>query len=163
MIRALNRLETGGDDMRSLQNASSHMALAPMPQMEQPPLPDLRKDDREWTISEVSKAYGLTLRALRFYESRGLISPKRFGGARYFTTRCRSRLKLILAAKQMGFTLSETATMIGRSTDGETELLPLSEHTLKAQIEFLEGQKSTIDGALKQLTDRLGQMRTAAR
>ena len=35
------------------------------------------------TIGEIARIYGVTLRALRFYEQRGLLKPLRRGGARF--------------------------------------------------------------------------------
>ncbi|HRK25124.1 MAG TPA: MerR family transcriptional regulator [Beijerinckiaceae bacterium] len=109
---------------------------------------------REWTISDMSRHFGLTLRALRFYESKGLIKPNRFGGARYYTARDRVRLNLILTAKQMGFTLTETAALIGKLGDDESAELPLTSKTVQTQIAFLEDQRSAIDRALNQLYAR---------
>lgn len=147
--------------MRSQHSAPAFSTLAPMPSGVEHPEFEMRRADPEWTISEVSRAFGLTLRALRFYESKGLIAPRRFGGARFYTSRDRARLKLVLAAKQMGFTLSETASMLGRAADNPNEDLPLSAETVQSQITFLEGQRSAIDGALSQLRERLDDMQAA--
>lgn len=119
---------------------------------------DTRPRDPEWTIGEIAREFGVTLRALRFYESKGLIAPRRFGSTRYYTQRDRARVRLILSAKMMGFTLNETAAMIGRAQDGAAEALPLSGDTVRSQIALLESQRLTIDGALSQLRDRLGAM-----
>lgn len=146
--------------MRSQNSAPAFSTLTPMPPASEAPDFAMRRPDPEWTISEVSRTYGLTLRALRFYESKGLVAPRRFGGARYYTERDRTRLKLILAAKQMGFTLGETAVMLGKSDEAARDALPLSMETVQSQIAFLEGQRSAIDGALDQLRDRLSAMRT---
>jgi len=111
-------------------------------------------EKREWTISEMARDFGLTLRALRFYESKGLIAPQRFGGARYYGGRDRARLAMVLNAKKMGFTLTEAAAMIGRA-DGETlEDLPLSAGVVESQIAFLETQKQAIEAALHSLRGR---------
>jgi len=144
--------------MRGLSQASVYQA--PVAQAAVASDTPARQDEREWTISEMAKHYGLTLRALRFYEARGLIKPYRFGGARFYTARDRARLTLVLAAKQMGFTLSETADMIGKTGDGEAEL-PLSQTAVSSQISFLENQRSAIDGALAQLRERLERMSRA--
>lgn len=115
-------------------------------------------DKREWSISEMARDFGLTLRALRFYEAKGLISPQRFGGARYYTPRERARLTLVLNAKRMGFTLSETSDLIGstRSGDNASEVadLPLSPDAVTSQIAFLENQRQAIDAALGSLRQR---------
>ncbi len=146
--------------MRSLSAQSLHPGIQPMVATTLDSTPT-RADSREWSISEMSRHFGLTLRALRFYESKGLIRPYRFGGARYYTARDRVRVNLILAAKQMGFTLSETAAMLGRIGDDEAADLPLSAKMVRSQIEFLEGQRTAIDTALGQLRERLQQLPAA--
>ena len=47
--------------------------------------PDILNAGEPLTIGEVSRLYGVTLRALRFYEQRGLLAPIRRGGARFMT------------------------------------------------------------------------------
>lgn len=62
----------------------------------------------DWsTIREMANDFGVSIRALRFYEDRGLLHPRREGTARRYNTRDRLHLKMILKGKQLGFTLSE--------------------------------------------------------
>lgn len=148
--------------MRSVQSSPAFggpLAVVSLPQAT--PQPTLA-EKREWTISEMAQDFGLTLRALRFYESRGLIAPQRFGGARDYSARDRARVSLILAAKQLGFTLTETADMLGKTSEGEMTDLPLSLDTVTAQIGFLESQRTAIETALLALRQRLGQMTAAS-
>lgn len=119
-------------------------------------------EKKEWTISEMARDFGLTLRALRFYEARALIAPLRFGGARFYTAKDRARVQLILAAKKMGFTLSETAAMLGNAGDGAVESLPLSPQTVETQIAFLENQRSAIEDALGTLRQHRMEMAPSA-
>ena len=63
--------------------------------------------DRYFTIGELAEAFGLTTRAIRFYEARGLITPPRKGKARSYSRRERARLKLIQRGKNVGFSLEE--------------------------------------------------------
>ena len=58
-------------------------------------------------ITELCREFGISLRALRFYEDKGLIAPRRVNGARVYTRRDRARLTLILRAKAIGSPLSE--------------------------------------------------------
>ncbi len=58
-------------------------------------------------ISELAKAFGITSRALRFYEDRALLNPRRIGKTRLYSTRDRARLQLILRGKRLGFSLAE--------------------------------------------------------
>ena len=60
-----------------------------------------------YSVSELANDLGVTPRALRFYEDKGLIAPQRAGNTRVYTHRDRGRLMLILRGKRLGFTLSE--------------------------------------------------------
>lgn len=68
--------------------------------------------NRYWTIGELSREFGATARALRFYEDKGLLSPAREGLNRHYSARDRARLQLILRGKRVGFTLAEIREMI---------------------------------------------------
>ena len=68
-----------------------------------------------YTIGDLAREFGVTLRTLRFYEDRGLLSPRRDGTARIYDPRDRERLSVILKGKQLGFTLTETAPWWPRS------------------------------------------------
>jgi len=64
-------------------------------------------------IGDVTRRTGLTLRALRFYEGRGLVSPLRTaGGRRIYGAGELARLNAIVALKQAGFSLTEIAAML---------------------------------------------------
>ena len=60
-----------------------------------------------YTVTELAEQLGTTPRALRFYEDKGLVSPRRAGTTRIYTHRDRGRLALILRGKRLGFTLRE--------------------------------------------------------
>lgn len=60
-----------------------------------------------YTVPELAKQLGLTERAIRFYESKGLIAPKRAGNTRIFNYQDRARLIIIKRAKNLGFSLSD--------------------------------------------------------
>ena len=68
--------------------------------------------DRSFTIGDLAREFGVTLRTLRFYEDRGLLSPRRDGTARIYDLRDRDRLSVILKGKQLGFTLTEIRAML---------------------------------------------------
>ena len=67
---------------------------------------------RTYSISELCDEFGVTARALRFYEDEGLIAPQRQGLARIYSWRDRARLAWILRGKRVGFSLSEIREMI---------------------------------------------------
>lgn len=67
-----------------------------------------------FSISELADELDISTRAIRFYEEKGLISPKRTkGNHRIYDKRDRARLKLILRGKRLGYSLDEIAEMIG--------------------------------------------------
>ena len=114
------------------------------------------KDTREdFSISEMCTEFGVTARALRFYEDEGLISPRRQGLARIYSNRDRARLAWILRGKRVGFSLSDIREMIdlydvgdGRQVQREVTLLKCRE-----RVAQLSAQKRDIDDAITEITD----------
>lgn len=64
-----------------------------------------------YSISDLSKEFDITTRAIRFYEDQGLLSPAREGQKRIYSPRDRTLLKLILRGKRLGFTLAESRVL----------------------------------------------------
>ena len=62
--------------------------------------------NRLYTITELSEELGVTPRAIRFYEAKGLLAPQRAGSTRVYTKRDRARLLIILRGKRLGFSLA---------------------------------------------------------
>ena len=111
--------------------------------------------ERDMTIGETARAFGVSLRTLRFYEDRGLIRPRREAAARYYGGGDRRRLEMIFAGKRLGFTLSEIADLIGAhpsdgSADFEEKLQP---QQIINQIGHLERQRGEIESAIEWLRD----------
>jgi DNA-binding transcriptional MerR regulator len=105
-----------------------------------------------FTIGELSREFGVTLRALRFYENKGLISPHRDGLNRLYSQGDRSRLALILKGKKLGFTLGEIRQMIAaEETTTDRDALTLSREKCLEQIDLLERQKAEIEEGLREL------------
>jgi DNA-binding transcriptional MerR regulator len=65
-----------------------------------------------WSITDLAREFGVTLRTLRHYEDVGLIAPERLGTTRVFRARDRIRLQLILRGKRLGFSLPEIRTIV---------------------------------------------------
>lgn len=61
-----------------------------------------------YSITDLAREFHITPRAIRFYEDQGLLNPKRQGRRRIYSQRDRTRLKLVLRGKRLGFTLGET-------------------------------------------------------
>jgi DNA-binding transcriptional MerR regulator len=106
-----------------------------------------------FTIGELSREFGVTLRALRFYENKGLISPQRDGLNRLYSQGDRTRLALILKGKKLGFTLGEIRQMIAvEEGDADHEALTLSREKCLEQIGMLQRQKAEIEEGLNELS-----------
>src|SRR5690606_41944654 len=65
-----------------------------------------------WTISELAQEFSITPRTIRFYEDQGIVSPSRDGRNRVYHARDRTRHKLALRRKRLGFQLSEILSLI---------------------------------------------------
>ncbi len=114
----------------------------------------------ELTIRQMAQLYGVSLRTLRFYESRGLLSPRREGNVRFYRAADRVRMEMILQGRKLGFTLSEINDLIGRKSANdnaglEERLLP---QQIVNQIDHLERQRDQIDSAIRRLRATHGQL-----
>jgi len=109
-------------------------------------------DQTEFTIGELAREFGVTLRALRFYENKGFIAPRREKNMRFYSQKDRARIATILSGKKLGFTLAEIRTMIGGKDDTRNvESLRLSKEKCLEQIRMLEKQQLSIKDALAEL------------
>ena len=97
------------------------------------------------SVGEMAAELGVTPRALRFYESKGLLSPLRREGMRFYGNSDRERVALILKLKKFGFTLVEIKEMI-RAREGKTagHTVKLSRERCNEQIDILERQRTEI-------------------
>ena len=116
--------------------------------------PDALARER-FTISDLSAEFGVSARALRFYEDEGLIAPTRNGLSRIYSKRDRARLAWILRAKNVGFSLSEIRELIdlydlgdGRAEQRRTTLIRCRE-----KIAELEAQRADLDSSIHELSD----------
>ena len=106
----------------------------------------------ELSIGELAAEFGITPRALRFYESRGLLAPARRDGMRFYGKAERERVALILKAKKLGFTLLEIKEMIqAHKGEAAAQSLKLSRQKCSEQIDRLEQQLQEAQDALAEL------------
>lgn len=104
-------------------------------------------------IGDLAGQFGITLRALRFYEDKGLINPQRNGTTRLYSHRDRARLKLILLGRKVGFSLREVKQLLDLydpAGSNEAQLRATIEKTAK-QEDKLIAQRDAIDEALAEL------------
>ncbi|MEL6373049.1 MAG: MerR family DNA-binding transcriptional regulator [Pseudomonadota bacterium] len=111
--------------------------------------------ERVYTISEIADAFDLTPRAVRFYESKGLIQPDREGQNRLYSYRQRSRIAIILRGKNLGFTLEDIAEYL-QLYDADPAQITQTRH-LKAKVgalrQDLERKRADLDRTLAELHD----------
>ena len=111
--------------------------------------------DKTFTISELSKEFGITTRTIRFYESRGLITPERIGTSRRYSKRDRARLILILRGRNLGFTVEDVGDYLALydSDPGQVAQTKLLLDKVSAAIATLKVKRDDIDKALADLDD----------
>ena len=110
-------------------------------------------DDREWSITELSAEYEVTLRTLRHYEDVGLLSPERRGTTRVFRQRDRIRLELILRGRRLGFSLDEIARIVNMYDEqpGEVGQLEYLLAQITVRRDELEQRRRDIEDTLAEL------------
>ncbi len=106
-----------------------------------------------YTITELSREFNVTPRAIRFYEDQGLLSPTREGRRRIYSRRDRVRLKLILRGKRLGFQLSETRALfeLYDSDHGELGQMQYFLEKIHERREILQQQRRDIEAVLSEL------------
>ncbi len=103
-------------------------------------------------IGEIAERTGLSVSAIRFYESKGLISPSRnAGGQRRFLRSDIRRLSFVLIAQQLGFSINEIRERFKNLPDGRT---PTQKDWTKISAEFRDELQNRIE-ILQRMRDRL--------
>lgn len=113
----------------------------------------MSKSDRIYSISELAEEFNVTARALRFYEDKGLLAPRREGLSRHYGARDRARLTLILRGKRMGFPLNEIkeALDLYDAADGNRVQLKLVYEKFRARLTALRQQRIDLDKTIEEL------------
>lgn len=110
-------------------------------------------DSRTYTISELAREFGVTPRALRFYEDKDMLHPARDGMTRVYSNRDRARLTIIVRLKRLGLPLADIREILDLYVldDGQRAQMRMSLDKFRKQVKELELQRSDIDTALTEL------------
>ena len=101
-----------------------------------------------FAIADLAREFGISTRAIRFYESKGLLNPERVGSTRVFRRRDRARLILILRGKRLGFSLRDISDYLS---------LYDADRTQRAQVNLLV---EMVDQRMAMLEQQLGDLQT---
>jgi len=121
-----------------------------------------------YTITDLAQEFDVTTRAIRFYEDQGLLAPERRGQTRIYDQRDRTRLKLILRGKRLGFSLAEVGEIINLydTEPGEAGQLQFFLGKIRDRRAMLDQQREDIEVTLgeldaveKRCRDRLGELK----
>ncbi len=105
-------------------------------------------------ITELCREFGITLRTIRFYEDKDLLSPRRVNGTRVYTRRDRARLALILRSKALGAPLAEIKRYLdlyGTHGEGRVQQLQFVVDRTDQAIVELEQKRTHIEASLAEL------------
>jgi DNA-binding transcriptional MerR regulator len=106
-----------------------------------------------FAIADLAREFGISTRAIRFYESKGLLSPERVGGTRVFRRRDRARLILILRGKRLGFSLRDISEYLSLY-DAQSQAAQV--HML---VEMVDRRLALLLGQLADLETTVGELR----
>jgi DNA-binding transcriptional MerR regulator len=111
-------------------------------------------EDQLFGITELAKECGISPRAIRFYEDKGLLAPRRINGGRAYSRRDRVRLALILRGRAMGLSLAEIEhilSLYGDHGEGHAKQLEYLVGRIEAAITELDSRRSDIETTLAEL------------
>jgi DNA-binding transcriptional MerR regulator len=119
------------------------------------PQPEASTAPRLYSIGDLAAEFGLSPRAIRFYEDQGLLGPQRIGGNRIYGPGDRARLQLILRGKRLGFALADIKELLDLYAVDADHLEQLRQTLVKgrARIAELERQQQEIALTLKELRE----------
>jgi len=104
-----------------------------------------------YSIADLAREFGISTRAIRFYESKGLIAPERLGATRVFRRRDRARLILILRGKRLGFSLRDISDYLALYDADRGQQVNLLAEKVDERLQLLEQQLADLQTTIAEL------------
>lgn len=127
--------------------------------MSKPGNSTLNKHDADkrdlFAITDLANEFGISTRAIRFYETKGLLKPDRLGSTRVFRRRDRARLILILRGKRLGFTLRDISEYLSLydADSTRTAQVKLLIEKVDERLDLLRAQLADLETTITELTE----------
>jgi len=106
-----------------------------------------------FAIADLAREFGISTRAIRFYESKGLITPERVGSTRIFRRRDRARLSLILRGKRLGFSLRDISEYLSLYDANRDQQVHLLAEKVDERLASLERQMTDLQTTIAELRE----------
>jgi DNA-binding transcriptional MerR regulator len=106
-----------------------------------------------FAIADLAKEFGISTRAIRFYEAKGLLSPERVGATRIFRRRDRARLILILRGKRLGFSLRDISDYLSLYDANRSQQVQLLTAKIDERLVSLEAQLEDLQTTIAELKE----------
>lgn len=106
-----------------------------------------------YAIADLAREFGISTRAIRFYESKGLLRPERVGATRVFRRRDRARLILILRGKRLGFSLRDISDYLSLYDADRNQQVHLLVGKVDERIALLERQRADLETTIAELRE----------
>ncbi len=113
-----------------------------------------------YRIGDLAREFDVSLRTLRFYEDRGLISPERSGSTRLYSNEDRKRLKIIILAKNVGFSLVEIQSILKTYDDDADQDVKGLANKFREQHDRLMSQRDDLDKSINELSKAISWIET---
>jgi DNA-binding transcriptional MerR regulator len=107
-----------------------------------------------FAIADLAREFGISTRAIRFYETKGLLTPERVGSTRVFRRRDRARLMLILRGKRLGFSLRDISDYLSLYDVDRTQRAQVSH-----LIEMVDSRMASLEQQLHDLQTTIAELR----
>lgn len=106
-----------------------------------------------FAIADLAREFGISTRAIRFYEAKGLLSPERVGATRIFRRRDRARLILILRGKRLGFSLRDISDYLSLYDANRSQQVQLLTAKIDERLVSLEAQLQDLQTTISELKE----------